>query len=293
MTQTPDTSVLSTLPLRELAAFEAAVRLGSFAKAAEELCVTQSAVSHRIRQLEARLGHALFARSARRITPLPASDPYLAIVREALAALKQADEALDAGERQRVRLAIAPALGTGWLLPRIANFRERHPRVRFEVTVVAAADDPAALASDVLIHYGARNAADDGAVQILADEVRPVCAPRTLEELGPFDDLQRFLAAPLVRHSLLSWRRWFESAFGQAAEPAQFWYFDDAISMLESVASGVGVALSTRVASEPLIAQGRLVHAHAHAAHLLDYRARLSEAGRLKRAAQEFLRSLG
>ncbi|WP_345245695.1 LysR substrate-binding domain-containing protein [Pigmentiphaga soli] len=284
-----DASAPAQLPLHELAAFEAAARLGSFARAAEELCVTGSAIGHRVRQLEARLGTALFERRGRRLTLLPDGRRYHERVAASLAALTEAHRVLAATEQTCLRIAAAPALATAWLLPRIERFRRRRPQARFDVAPVSAAEDADGGDCDVLIHYGDKGADDAARVRIFGDDVGAVCAPALLARLGPIRGAEDFLRAPLIRHTLLPWPAWLQSAFGHGGEAAGGYVFDDAASLLEAAAAGLGIALSTRVACERFIAGGRLVYAHPHLARLHDYYARLSEAGMRKPLAREFV----
>jgi DNA-binding transcriptional LysR family regulator len=276
------------LPLAELAAFEAAARLGSFARAATELCITDSAISHRIRHLESRLAIPLFERTGRSIRLLPAGERFAACIAGSLEKLRVASIAIDATERSLVRIAVAPAIGNAWLVPRLMGFRTRHPAVGFEVASVAAADAAGGFDSDLVIHYGAGMSTAGDAVTLCADDIRSICSPAFLADHGPFDTLQALAAQPLLRHPLLSWASWCEGAFGRAHEPAHASSFDDAVSMLEATAAGMGIALGTRVACERYLASGRLVYAHPHADRVADYRAQLTASGTVKPAARAF-----
>ena len=107
-------------PLHTLPAFEAAARLGSFLAAAEALHLTPSAVSHRIRLLEEHLGQSLFERRHRAIALTAAGRRYLAVVRDTLLRLDEASAELRAPEKTRLRISAAPALGSKWLVSRVA-----------------------------------------------------------------------------------------------------------------------------------------------------------------------------
>jgi LysR family transcriptional regulator, glycine cleavage system transcriptional activator len=279
---------ISTLPLPELAAFEAAARLGSFAKAASELCITDSAVSHRIRHLESRLAVPLFERSGGKARLLPAGERFAACIADSLDRLRAAAARIDAMERRLVRIAVAPAIGSIWLLPRLSGFRQRHPAVDFEVASIAAADFESGFESDLLIHYGSGMPAAGEAVALCSDDICAVCAPGFMAVHGPFPTLDDFTRVPLLRHQLLSWASWFEGAFGRAHEPAVAGSFDDAVSMLEAAAAGMGLSLSTSVACERYLADGSLVRAHPHAHRVSDYRAQLTASGAVKPAARAF-----
>ena len=288
MQTNPDGLPISTLPLPELAAFEAAARLGSFAKAAAELCVTDSAVSHRIRHLETRLAVTLFERTGRSARLLPAGKQFASCIAGSLEKLRTASDAIDQLERNVIRLAVAPALGSEWLVPKLMGFHERHSSVAFVVASVAAADSNDGFAADLLIHYGSGMSSAGDAVSLFADNIRALCSPAFMQTHGPLDTLAKFERVPLIRHPLLSWPSWFEGAFGRQYEPSNASFFDDAVSMLEATAAGVGVALSTGIACERHVATGRLVYAHPYANCVSDYRIQLTASGTVKPAARAF-----
>jgi DNA-binding transcriptional LysR family regulator len=104
---------------------------------------------------------------------------------------------------------------------------------------------------------------------------------------GPFERLEDFLRVPVARYSLLTWPTWLGSAFGRPIDPNGS-YFDDAMSVLEAVAGGMGLTVITRVASAAMLDSGRLVLAHPHAAAGRDYHATLTDAGNVKPAARTF-----
>ena len=187
MQTTSNEMSLSTLPLPELAAFEAAARLGSFAKAANELSITDSAVSHRIRHLESKLGVALFERTGRGARLLPAGTQFASCIAGSLEKLRTASEAIDRLERHVIRIAVAPALGSAWLVPKLMNFRKLHPSAGFEVASVAAADLEDVFAADLVIHYGPGMSPSGDAVTLFSDEIRALCSPAFLESHRPLD----------------------------------------------------------------------------------------------------------
>src|SRR5690554_3336996 len=114
-------------PLHALAAFEAAARHKSFSKAADELSLTHSAVSHRIRQLEASVDAKLFLRLNRSVLLTPAGEAFLGTVRETLEKLQSASASLSETPRARLVVSAAPAMANNWLAHRIADFQAKHP----------------------------------------------------------------------------------------------------------------------------------------------------------------------
>ena len=123
-------------PLPNLIAFDAAARLGSFVRAAEELRLTPSAISHRIRTLEDSLGQALFSRAKRRIALTDAGARYHAQIRAGLALIEEATRALGrsaGGEARLLKISVAPAIGSKWLVARLAEYQQgiRNSNSRF------------------------------------------------------------------------------------------------------------------------------------------------------------------
>src|SRR5262245_7400652 len=224
-----EVSHLRSLPLSGLMAFEAAVRLGNFRRAGEELCVTHSAVSHRVRQLEERLGAPLFDRHGNHVSPTEIGRQYFEAALAALGALRDANDEIDVGERRLVRIAVMPMLGIAWLAPRMSQFGMDHPRLRFEVHTIRATDAPSSLECDLIIHYGPAPQEACRSIQVFSDRLYAVGAPDFVARHGPFRTLDDFLAVPLVRYSLLTWPTWLRSAFGEAVDP-QGSYFDDAMT---------------------------------------------------------------
>jgi LysR family glycine cleavage system transcriptional activator len=285
-----DVSSIATLPLHALAAFEAAARLGSFARAAGELCITQSGVSHRIRQLEARLGGPLFERNGKAARLLPLGERYLAPVADGLARLRLATATIDDTERRLVRVAATAALGTHWLVPLIGSFLQQQPQLRVDIGPMAGPADAAASAADVLIEFGeAQPRASDGVAFPVS--LRVVAAARWLPA-GASLDAAHVHAAALLRHPLFSWTRWARTVLGIELEPAGLYYIDDTVAMLEAAAGGLGLALAPGIACEAYVARGALQVAHPTPLHGFECRARVSEAGAVKPGARALVQWL-
>ena len=142
-------------PLHALSAFEAAARLGSFARAADELCVTRSAISHRIQLLEQQLGMPLFLRDSRAIRLTDKGQTYLLTVRQALESLSEFS-ALNSGRASAPRVTISspPTFARVVLLPRLKDFADRHPEVEVAINLAIPLLDLNAGDADVEIRYG-------------------------------------------------------------------------------------------------------------------------------------------
>ena len=141
-------------PLHTLPAFETAARLGSFQAAAEALCLTPSAISHRIRQLENHLGQPLFERRHRAIVLTASGRRYLAVVRDALLRLDEASAVLRSPQAERLRISVAPALGSKWLVARVAEYQQSHPAIEFSLATATGLGPLLNGEADLGLRYG-------------------------------------------------------------------------------------------------------------------------------------------
>lgn len=283
---------VGSLPLHELLAFEAAARLGSLVRAAGELNVTGSALSHRLSSLQARLGVVLIEREGRGIRITPEGLRHLASMQPALQSLKTRGEGLRESEHRIVRLVVAPAIATAWVLPWLPRLFAADPGLRLDVSTAALPEDAANLDWDVLAHYGSSAPEGTQRVTLITDSLLPVVAPKLLR--GGAGSLARdgFTRLPLLRHAQ-SWSRWMAGAFGERNEPEAQAYFDDATSMLEAAAAGAGVALATGIEAQPCVSNGTLVSAHPYRLPDREYFAEISANGALKPRARSLFAWFG
>ena len=243
-------------PLHTLPAFEAAARLGSFLAAAEALHLTPSAISHRIKQLEEHLGQPLFERRHRAVVLTAAGRRYLAVVREALLRLDEASAVLRAPSRERLRISAAPALGSKWLVARVAEYQQRHPDLEFTLGTATGLGPLLNGEADLGLRYGEEEWPGLLAWKLFEERVFPVCSPALVAGLQTPADLDY---VRLLRHPLLSWSRWFAAAGLRRPEPASGPTYEDALLMLEAAVAGHGVALMAATLAQPYLDEGRLV----------------------------------
>ncbi|WP_336964507.1 LysR family transcriptional regulator [Sphingobium aquiterrae] len=245
------------LPLNALRAFEASARHLSFTRAAMELCVTQAAVSHQVKALEARMGVPLFRRLPR----------GLALTDEGLALLPALADSFDrigdliehiAGGRvkQLLSLASVGTFATGWLLPHLPDFQAAHPWIDLRLFTNNNRVDLAGEGLDMAIRFG------DGAwhgtqADLLMDvALTPACAPALTAGL---DDPRALLRAPLLRsYRADEWPRWFAAA-GIDAPPVRGPVFDSSITMAQAAMQGAGVALLPAAMFQRELEAGALV----------------------------------
>lgn len=241
-------------PLPALLAFEAAARLGGFQQAAGELHLTPSAISHRIRQLEADLGRSLFERRHRGVGLTAEGSRYYATVRDALQRIADASEALRAAQRKTLRLSAAPALGSKWLVGRLTRFQEAHPEIDFSLSTGTGLAPLLAGEADLGLRYGDEEWPGLDAWKLFDETIVAVCSPAYAARLPRRDSL---LEARGLRHPLLSWEAW-ATACGCPAPGTPGARFDDALLMLEAAVAGQGVALITATLAAPYLAAGTL-----------------------------------
>jgi LysR family glycine cleavage system transcriptional activator len=247
-------------PIHCLMTFEALARLRNATRAAEELNVTPSAVSHRVRQLESLLGSKLFARGDFGLSAEGAA--YLLNVREGLLALQRAPDRALAHGPTRLRLAVTPTFSRQILLPKLALFRHAYPDVELTMQVTIPLLHVKAEECDLEIRFGTGPYSDVEYEMILGDFAYPACSPEYLNEVGPFgrfDSLESVSRARLIRSPLEPWSTWFKACDIALPEPREGAQFNDIGLMLDAAVSGFGVALLRHKLGAAWIDSGRLV----------------------------------
>lgn len=236
--------------LHLLLAFEACARHASFARAAAELNVTPSAVSHRIRDLEDNVGEALFVRRGRKVELTIAGGRYLDDVREALDRLSRlARPKLGDRARERVRIVSTPTFARQLLAPRIAAFCAAHPAVDTELSLSIPFSEVKAGDGDVEIRLCDPTSVGSGATKLFDETVFPVASAAYARKLAPRGSVavEDIATADLLRNPRESWRMWFAAAGLDVAEPKTGPLFNDLGLLVEAAAQGQGVALARSV----------------------------------------------
>ncbi|NKB58736.1 MAG: transcriptional regulator GcvA [Alphaproteobacteria bacterium] len=228
-----------------LRTFEAAARLLNFTRAAEELSLTQGAVSHQMRELEALLGVRLFERKARGLLLTEAGRTYLPYAREALERLRAGAESLRRDRRDRVlTVTMSPNFANKWLVPRLGDFADAHSEIDLRISASRQHVDFATDDIDLGIRHGTGDWPHLHVTRLCPEWYFPVCSPAFAAEASittPFD-----LAHCRLLHDQerTRWREWF-AAFGvDEAATRQGPIFSDTSLAIDAAVAGQGVALA-------------------------------------------------
>ncbi|MES2495998.1 MAG: LysR family transcriptional regulator [Pseudomonadota bacterium] len=247
-------------PTSLLCAFEAASRTQSFTVAAQELNLTQSAVSRQIRALEELLGSELFHREKQKVRLTLAGSAYAREIRDALTRISGATLGFRANPGGRsLNLAVLPMFGARWLIPRLPRFLAAHPGIAVNLTTRVVPFDFSLEAFDAAIHFGDSDW-PGGELDLLMHETAiPVCNPATKAEISPATP-RDLVNAPLLH--LVSrpdaWERWFaamEVDPGEVHGPL----FDQFLHLSEAACYGIGIALLPEFLVQPELERGELV----------------------------------
>jgi DNA-binding transcriptional LysR family regulator len=243
-------------PIQCLVTFEALARLRSVTLAADELCVTPSAVSHRVRQLEQAIGTKLFGRSDFSLTS--EGSEYLAHVREGLATLQRFPGQGGAQGKRKLRVAVTPTFSRSVLMPRLRGFIDAYPEIDLTLQVSIPLLDVVAEDADLMIRFGTGRYADVEHACLMTDEVTPLAAPSFIRDHGPFDSVEELQNAKLIRSPLEPWRTWFLAHGVDVPEPADGSTFNDIGLMCDAAAQGLGIALVRLKLGQPWLDNGTL-----------------------------------
>jgi LysR family glycine cleavage system transcriptional activator len=248
-------------PLNALRVFECAARHLSFTLAAEELSITQSAISHQVKALEEWLGFPLFHRHGQRLTLTPGGRNYASSLSVVFARLLQAtQDLLTTGSHQILNVRGYGTYFVRWLIPRISNFQERNRDIKIRLTTHVEAVDFTRDDADMGIVYGTGPWQDWHSNLLFNDALIPVLSPKLTANLRQPCALEDLLALPML-HSRrrIQWEDWLR-AVGATRKPGERdMYFEDVTILYQCVLEGLGVALVQAKYVERDLAEGRLV----------------------------------
>lgn len=240
-----------------LQAFLAAARAGNFSRAAAAQHLTVSALSHRMRQLEQRLGRSLFARGPRGVSLTAEGQRLLDAVAGPLDALEQGLARLAVPRHDRLVLSTMASVAGSWLVPRLPRFLARHPQIELSLQTESALVDFERQSVDAALRFGPGGWTGVESTFLFHEWIAPVAAPALLQRLGRpgRDTLAGF---PLLGDPGDRWQHWFARFGGQP--PARFVAaFGDTESLQRAAVAGLGIALGRLTMVRPLLESGLLV----------------------------------
>ncbi|QYX51941.1 LysR family transcriptional regulator [Pseudomonas sp. S07E 245] len=284
-----------------LQCFEAAARHLSFTRAAEELHLTQSAVSKQVAQLEEMLHHHLFLRIRRRLQLTPAGSLYLAEVNKILTQVDMSSRyILTYGEQTEIlKVATQPSFGVRWLIPHLKGFGKRYPNIHLDIRNEMEPFSLLQGSADVVFFFGQGTWPGATCVQLFDEEVVPVCAPELLQgrELNDASALAELVLMQSTSRPE-AWHEWFLEQGLHTDNSYHGPRFDTFYMALSAAQAGCGVALVPRYLAEKELAEGSLVIAWQHAmrsngAHYLAYAEHAAEVPKVRALVEWIKTQLG
>jgi LysR family transcriptional regulator, glycine cleavage system transcriptional activator len=240
-------------PLNALKAFEAAARHVSFTRAAEELCVTQGAVSHQVKALESELGIKLFSREQQGLAITEAGREYLTVVRDALDRIATGTERLVQRQGSGVlTVSTSPDFAAKWLVHRLGRFAEAHPGIDLRVSAMMHQVDFAREDVDIAVRHGDGHWPWLHVTRLCSEHLFAVCSPKLASNLRQPRDV---LKVPLLHlDNRTAWSTWFEAASITGVDAVHGPMMNRASMLIDAAVDGHGVALArTTLAAWDLI----------------------------------------
>ena len=248
-------------PLNALRAFEAAARSESFTRAAEELCVTQGAVSHQVKLLEATLGLKLFNRERQRLVITDAGREYLNVVRDALDRIAAGTERVLQRQNSGVlTVSTSPDFAAKWLVNRLGRFGEAHPGIDLRISATMHHIDFVREEVDVAVRHGDGNWSGLDAVRLCSEQLFPVCSPKLMSGRNRITKPSDLLKFPLLHlEGSKAWSQWFDAAGVADAKISYGLVLNRDSMLIDAAIDGQGVALARTALATWDLLNGRLV----------------------------------
>ncbi len=241
-------------PLEWIRVFEAAARLGSFTAAANELGLTQAAVSQRIRKLELQLGAQLFNRQARGVILSSQGESWLPHVQDALTRLLRSASDLFEQPRRKITIAASNSVIELWVVPRLSDIAHRMPHVQLSLQTIQHLPDYERLEADFEIRFGTGNWPGRNARQLFGEALTPLASPDLVGDAG--EDWQ---SLPLIATSgpRAGWQDW-ANAMGDPPPSIPALRFDTFVQSLRAAEAGAGILIASLPLSTTAITAGRV-----------------------------------
>ncbi|MDI5933736.1 transcriptional regulator GcvA [Halomonas kalidii] len=276
--------------LAGLQCFEAAARHLSFTRAADELSLTQSAVSKQVAQLESMLQHPLFRRVRRRLQLTPEGAVYLNEARKILAHVEMSTRYMQSygGKSDVLNVATLPTFGARWLIPRLNGFRYRHPDINLNIINRSEPFDMEEERVEVVFFFGHGAWPRTECIKIRDEEMVPVCAPAILDGVAidePLDLTRLVLLQSATRPE--AWHDWFEAQQQYTEHSYHGPRFDSFYMALRAAQAGCGVALLPHFLAQEEIEEGKLVipwgfRLKSRDAYYMAYPEHMAEVGKVR-----------
>lgn len=248
-------------PLNALRAFEAAARHQSFTRAAEELSVTQAAVSHQVKALEERLQLRLFERHGRGLWLTDEGELYLPFLRQAFDLIADGTDLVQNHEAHGpLAVTMLPTFAVRWFIPRLGSFQKQHPDIEVRIATTERNVDFTREDVDLGIRYGKGQWSDLECDKLFDDRYVAVCSPALMRGETPLVRPEDLRNVPLLHDADdEDWRFWLTALHVHGVDSSKGLFFDTHDQALEAAAAGLGVALGSRVIVQDDLDDGRLV----------------------------------
>ena len=248
-------------PFPAVRAFEAAARHLSFKRAAGELGVTQSAISHQVKALESFVGARLFRRAPQGVSLTRAGATYLPVLGEALDRIAGVTERLRATDLSgSLTVSASSAVAARWIVPRLDRFAELYPDIDVRISTSSGLVDFARDEIDIAVRYGHGDWPGLRADRMFGSPLFPVCGPALRDGDPPLREPADLRHHTLLHHDLgEAWEHWLKVAGVNCVDAARGPRFDDCNLMLQAASEGQGVALTFSALVAPDMAAGKLV----------------------------------
>jgi len=249
-------------PLNSLKAFEAAARHCNFRKAADELNVSQSAISHQLKLLESKLGVELFHRSVHSVELSEAGRLYYPVLRDAFDRMSDVTEEIRLNTKSTLlTIQVYVTFATAWLIPRLSDFQRKHPEIQVNINTTHIDVDFEHSDVDVCVFMGYKDQAKVDYKYLFTSEIYPVCAPQLLAKENTLKHPENLLQQNLlyINYAEQDWPNWFSAAGINADTQNPAMRFDCYSLAIDAAIDGAGVALALTPFGTSDIDAGRLV----------------------------------
>ncbi|KAB0465353.1 LysR substrate-binding domain-containing protein [Vibrio kanaloae] len=257
-------------PLNSLVAFEASARQLSFTLAAEELNVTQGAISRQIRQLEEYLGKAMFTRANRSINLTPTGLQYYQSISHSLLDIAQVTGEVKKWQgEQKITVATTNAMAALWLLPKVAEFQNEHDDIDIRILASDNILDLRRLDCDIALFYCRTPPAEMEVTTLFSEEVFPVCSPLYMEKIGNPTEAEEIFSKTLLyleesQRDWVNWEQWFSGVDLPNMTPRNRMNINNYPMLLQAAINGQGIALAWGSLVDDYLQSGALVRPVEH-----------------------------